>query len=379
VTKATRARQGATTVAAVAAAVESLAPLGHAASWDRSGLRIGDPNASVSSVLVALSLTAGAYEAAKAVGAQLLVTHHPPVWEPLTTLRMDDAETRLWVRLAADGIACYAAHTNLDVAPGGVNDVLAERLGLDETRVLFPAREAEQVKLVTFVPQGHLAAVRAGVCEAGAGVIGDYTYCTFSTEGVGTFLPGEGADPFAGRKGRVNEEPERKLEVLVPKARLGRVLRALFEAHPYEEVAYDVFPLVNRDERIGLGRRGRLPEPMPLGQFAERVCERLDTPHVRVTGPLDRTVSSVAVLGGAGGGQLGRVPGGVDVTVTGDVGYHDAASAVERGQAVIDAGHAATEKWVVPALQGYLERRLPDVRFTAFDEPELFHAVTRRV
>jgi dinuclear metal center YbgI/SA1388 family protein len=281
------------------------------------------------------------------------------------------------VRLAADGIACYGAHTNLDVAPGGVNDVLAERLGLVEPRVLFPAREAEQVKLVTFVPAEHVAAVREGVCEAGAGVIGDYTHCTFSSEGVGTFLPGDGTNPFSGRKGAVNEEPERKMEVLVPKARLGRVLRALFKAHPYEEVAYDVVPLANRDETVGLGRRGRLPEEMPLGRFAEHVCKRLATPHVRVVGDADRAVSTVAVLGGAGGGQLARVPAGVDVTVTGDVGYHDAAAAIERGQAVIDAGHAATEKWVVPALVTYLQGQLPEVVFTAYDEPEVFQAVTR--
>jgi len=353
----------------VCRAVEELAPLALAYAWDKPGLRIGDPDAEVSHVLVALTVTRAAYERARAVGAQMIVSHHPPLWEPLATLRTDDPAVRLLVDLAHDGIACYAAHTNLDLAPGGVNDALAARLGLANRRPLLPAPQGAQVKLVTFVPESHLAAVRDAVCAAGAGVIGEYTHCSFSAPGTGTFLPGEAAQPFSGEKHRVNEEPERRFETLVQKARLPRVLEALFGAHPYEEPAYDVVPLENTDRSIGLGVRGELAEPLALDRFAAAVRAALELDHVRVAGDPARSVRSVAVIGGAGGGEAARVPRDVDVLVTGDVGYHAAVDAVERGLALIDAGHDGTERGIVSELARYLSLKLPPLQATAFGEP----------
>src|SRR5690606_24939344 len=161
-------------------------------------------------------------------------------------------------------------------ARGGVNDVLAARLGLENIRPLMAAPQPPMMKLVVFVPDTHLREVREAVCAAGAGVIGDYSQCSFSTPGTGTFLPGASTTPYAGQKNIVNEEPERRFETIVPKARLKAVLAALLAAHPYEEVAYDLFELANRDESVGLGRRGTLAQPVALDDFAKTVKARLE-------------------------------------------------------------------------------------------------------
>lgn len=360
----------------VSRAIEELAPAGWAYSWDRSGLAIGSPEALVDRVLVALTVTRKTVQAAKRVRANLLVVHHPPIWEPLGALRTDDPATRLCLDLVEAKISCYAAHTNLDVAPGGVNTVLAERLGLVDTGPLLSAPHATQVKLVTFVPESHLAAVRDAVCSQGAGVIGEYAHCSFSSPGTGTFLPSGRAKPFSGAKHRVNEEPERRFEVLAPKARLTGILAALETAHPYEEVAYDIVTLENRDTAVGLGVRGRLPAPLGLDAFAKHVRKTLEVDHVRLCGARKRRVQTVGVIGGAGADEISNVPHDLDVLVTGDVRYHDALAAESRGIAVVDAGHAGTEKWIVPVLAQHIRRTCKGVRVSTVSEPDAFRLVT---
>ncbi|MBI5096020.1 MAG: Nif3-like dinuclear metal center hexameric protein [Candidatus Hydrogenedentes bacterium] len=361
----------------VCAALEQLAPSALAYDWDRSGLNIGEMGADVSTVLIALDVTAGALGAAKRAKAQMIVSHHPVVWNPLKTLRTDDPHTRLCLDLAHAGIACYSAHTNLDVVPKGVNDAIAERLGLKKICPLFATPAATQVKLVTFVPASHLAQVRDAVCRAGAGVIGAYTHCTFSAPGMGTFLPGGKAKPFSGKRNRVNEEPELRFETLVPRARLQGVVEALRAAHPYEEVAYDLVRLDNLDSSVGLGARGELEKAMTLDALTKLIRKKLELAYVRVVGSVRGKVIRVAVLGGSGGSEVENVPSDIDVYVTGDVRHHDALNALERGLAVVDAGHAGMEKWVLPALRDYLRPRLSGVRVIVYNEPDPFRVVTR--
>lgn len=360
----------------VIAVIERRAPLSLAYSWDKPGLSIGDPETEVSAVLVALTVNREALEAAHEAGAEMIVSHHPLIWKPLTALRTDNAATRLCLDLAQASLACYAAHTNLDVAPGGVNDVLADRLGLLDKTPLLPAPQASRVKLVTFVPETHLSQVRDAVCRAGAGVIGDYTHCTFSAPGTGTFVPGEASKPFSGKRNRLNEERERRFETLVSKAHLSAVLDALLKAHPYEEVAYDIVSLEGSDPTVGLGICGRLPKPAPFDAFARHVCTALDTPFVRTVGAPDRPVQRVGVLGGAGGSEIPHLPQDIDVYLTGDIQYHDALATQQRGLALIDAGHAATEKWIVPVLAEYLVEQLRPVQVWTYLEPEIFGLVT---
>jgi len=360
------------TVHDVTAAIESWAPLQYAYDWDPVGLSIGNPNMPVTNVVTCLTVTREALEAARTQGAELIVSHHPLIFSPLKALRTDVTHTKLCLDIAGAGIACYAAHTNLDVAPGGVSHILAERLGLQETRPLSPVKHAGQVKLIVFVPESHLTALREAVCAAGAGVIGEYTQCTFSAPGVGTFLPSANSTPFSGERGRVNEEPERRFETIVPKARLGSVLRALHDTHPYEEPAYDICPVENRDAAVGLGVRGKLPEPMPLDAFASYVCRCLALDDARVVGRGDKPIRTVGVIGGSGGSELGRLPFDLDACVTGDVKYHDALDAADRGLSVIDAGHAGTELPVVHALAEFLRARFPGLGVTPYEEPGTF-------
>jgi len=358
-------------------AIERLAPSELAYTWDRVGLSCGHPDQKVKGVVVALTVTQDVVKTALRAKANLIVSHHPLIWEPLRSLRTDDPHTALCVRIAHAGIACFAAHTNLDVVPGGVNTVLAERLGLKTLQPLIPVPHAAQVKVVCFVPDTHLGDVRTAVCDAGAGVIGEYTQCSFSAPGVGTFLPGDKTRPFSGSRHTVNEEPERRFEVLVPKARLSGVIRALVSSHPYEEPAFDVVPLEAPDRTISLGLKGRLPRELTLNRFASKVREALDVAHVRVVGAGTHRVRIVGVLGGAGGSEIGSVPSDMDVLVTGDVDYHDALNALDRGLCVVDAGHVGTEKWIVPALARYLKSEYPKLKVTACEEPDPFRVVTK--
>jgi len=361
----------------VCAVLDAWAPPALAYEGDSVGLSIGAPDWDVSRVLAALTVTPHVFETARDAGAQMIVSHHAVLWRPLPALRADDPHTTLCLGLAEARIACFAAHTNLDLAPGGVNDTLADLLELTHRAPLMPVPHDGQVKLVTFVPESHLAPVREAVCEAGAGVIGDYTRCSFSSPGLGTFLPGEAADPFSGEKGQVNEEPERRFEVLVPKARLAGVLDALRTAHPYDEPAYDVVCLENRDRQLGLGVRGELAEPLPLDAFAAKVRTALGLSHVRVHGDAEKPIAKVGVIGGGGGGEVGGVAEDIDVFVTGDVRYHDALAAAERGLAVIDAGHAGTERCVVPVLQRFLSEQLEGLHVDAYEEPEGFRVLAK--
>lgn len=364
------------TVREICDALESWAPPGLAYAWDRVGLSVGSPVAAVRRVLVCLSVTPEAFAAAKKTKAQMIVSHHPLIWEPLKSLREDDAHTRLCLDIARAGMACFSMHTNLDVIAGGVSYALGEAIGLQNMKPLLPAPHAAMVKLVSFVPQSHLAAVRDAVSAAGAGVIGDYTHCSFSSEGIGTFLPGNAANPFSGKKGCVNAEPEHRFETLLPKARLGRVLNALLAAHPYEEAAYDVVTLDNTDPSVGLGVRGTLARAMPLERFAAQIRRTLKLGHLRMLGPPKKPVRCIAAIGGSGGGQINAMPRDVDVLVTGDVGYHDALSALERGLAMIDIGHAGSEKPILGDIKRYLSQHFSKLLVSVYAEPDYFRCIS---
>jgi dinuclear metal center YbgI/SA1388 family protein len=353
--------------------MDEWAPPAWAETWDRVGLQAGRPDQEVAGVAVCLSVTPEVVADARAAGVNMIVAHHPLIWDPIRALRTDDPQVRLCLDIAAGGMACLAAHTNLDVAPDGVNDALAKALGLEKTRPLFAADGARRVKLVVFVPGSHLAQLRGAVSAAGAGVIGAYTHCSFSAAGVGTFLPGAGAQPFCGEAGKVNEEAEQRFETLVPKPRLGAVLRAMFDAHPYEEVSYDVIPLENADPSVGLGRVGELPEAMDGKVFVEHVGECLSPVSLRTVSCANGiVVRRVAVLGGSGGDQIARMPPDVDAYVTGDVKYHDALAARARNLLVVDAGHQGTEIPVLHTIARRLRAALEGLPVAVIGEADPF-------
>ncbi|MEW8979442.1 MAG: Nif3-like dinuclear metal center hexameric protein [Symbiobacterium sp.] len=348
-----------TTVGAIAAYIEELAPPAWAESWDNVGLQVGDPAAPVRRVLVALELTDPVLAEAEREECDLVVVHHPPIFRPLKALRFDSAPARRLQRLILKGIALYAAHTNLDQAPGMTNDSLAVAAGLTAHRVLRRAGEERYLKLVVFVPRGHEDAVLEALAGAGAGHIGNYSHCTFQAPGTGTFLPLEGTNPFIGQQGRLERADEVRLETIVPESAVDQAVRAMLAAHPYEEVAYDLYPLANPGRARGHGRIGRLEQPVSLAELAERLKSALSTPCVRVVGDPERRVTTVAVGAGAGSDLIRPAAGaGADVLVTGDVRYHEAQDALDLGLAVIDVGHYNAEAIAVRPLAAYLRERL---------------------
>ncbi len=339
----------------VIAAVDRLAPFALAEPWDHVGLQVGAADdelpcgaagaADVAPVvLVALEVDDAVLDEARRLGAPVVVSHHPLIFDPLERLSDDTLAGRLALRAAREGVAVIAAHTSLDKARGGMADVIAGLLGLEAAAPLAPAA-ADVLKLVGFVPEDDADLVRKALFASGAGVIGEYEHCSWSVSGQGTFFGREGTSPAAGASGRDETVSELRLEVVFPRRLRRRVVGAYVAAHPYEEPAYDVVPLENEIASLGLGRLGALPAPITLAALAAEVAAVLRLPSVRYAGDGRREVSRVAVLPGSGAEAIARgVAQVADVLITGDVKYHEARAAQAQGLALIDAPHGVTEQ-----------------------------------
>jgi dinuclear metal center YbgI/SA1388 family protein len=337
-----------------------------AEEWDAVGLVVGDPHDPVRRVLFAVDPVMAVIEEAAAWEADLLVTHHPLLLRGVHSVATTSSKGRAVTALVRGGIALHVAHTNADVADPGVSDALATALGLTELRPLRPsAPEGELDKVVTFVPHEDADRVIDALAAAGAGELGDYARCAWTTQGLGTFLPLPGAQPAVGEVGTAERVAETRIEMVLRRDRRTAVIDALKAAHPYEEPAYDVLELAAGESGRGLGRVGMLPEPESLDQFAARVARSLPATSVpiRVAGDRDRAVRSVAVCGGAGDDLFADVrASGADVFVTADLRHHPASEALEQGPpALVDCAHWATEwPWLADAerlLQDGLTRR----------------------
>jgi len=344
-------------VSEIAAAVERLAPPELAEGWDNSGLQVGDPAAGASRVLVALTPLPEVFDEAEETGADFLLLHHPLIFSPLKSVNTGSYPGDLVARAISGNLTVYAAHTSYDAAPDGVSAALASAVGLRGPLEVVSPRGALR-KLVVFVPTEDAEAVSEALAGAGAGRIGDYTRCTFRSTGTGTFLPGEGSDPYLGERGRLERVDEVRLETVVPAHLARAAVDAATAAHPYEEVALDVYPVEGVPESCGYGRVGTLPEPLSPEELGSRISRSLGFP-ARLVSEGDRgSISRVAVLGGSGGSFIPEVASsGADAYVTGDLDYHDALLAESLGLAAVDAGHAATE---LPSLEP-LARRLAEL------------------
>lgn len=335
---------------------EKWSPKYLAMEGDPIGLHVGTLNKKIERVLVTLDVNEEVVDEAIAKGAALIIAHHPPIFRPLKNLQTDFPQGRLMEKLIKHDIAVYAAHTNLDVAEGGVNDLLADALGLSDTKILVPTYEAELVKIAVFVPETHEQEVREALGKAGAGAIGDYEYCSYTLSGTGRFKPTADADPYIGEAGKMEMTTESKIEVVIRKTEKDRAIKAMIAAHPYEEVAYDVFTLENKELPMGLGRVGLLDEEMSLEDFAEHVKGRLDVPAVRIVGDLTKPVKKVAVLGGDGNKYIHAAKrAGADVYVTGDLYFHVAQDADAMGLAVVDPGHHV-EKVMIKGVVNHMSK-----------------------
>lgn len=334
---------------------EAWSPKSYAVEGDKNGLMIGTLNKPIKKIMVALDVLEEVMDEAIAEGVDLIIAHHPLLFRPLKKIDLDTAHGRIVAKAIKHDITIYAAHTNLDIAKGGVNDMMAEALGLRETSVLAPTQSVSLKKIVVFVPKTHANQVREALGHAGAGHIGNYSHCTFNSEGTGTFKPEEGTDPFIGRQGELELVDEVKIETIIPAHVQHKVVAALIKAHPYEEPAFDIYPLDNQGEVLGLGRIGRLDKAVTLAEFAEHVKKAFDVKGARVVGDLKTMVQKVAVLGGDGNKYMKEaISKGADVFVTGDVYYHVAHDAMMDGLNIIDPGHNV-EKVMKEGVKNYLE------------------------
>ncbi|MDU0331890.1 MULTISPECIES: Nif3-like dinuclear metal center hexameric protein [Paenibacillus] len=343
--------------------MEQLAPKHVAMEGDKIGLQLGSLQKEIRNVLVALDVNEEVVDEAIALEADLIVAHHAIIYRPLAHLQSDTPMGKVYEKLIKNDIAVYIAHTNLDVTDGGMNDWMAEVLGIESADSLEDVHTDNLYKLVVFVPKDHHEPVLQSMLNAGAGHIGNYSHCSFNIEGFGTFKPGEGTDPYIGSQGKLERVEEVRIETVVPHSLRSKVIQAMLKQHPYEEVAYDLYPMDLKGRTFGLGRVGKLTEPVTLRDFVQRVKERLDVPMVRVVGDLDRPIRKAAVLGGSGGRYWKSAQfRGADVLVTGDVDYHTAQDAWMAGVAIIDPGHNA-EKIMKPRVAAWLTEKLNEGKY----------------
>lgn len=319
---------------------EQFSPKAYAVEGDKIGLQIGSLNKPIHNVMITLDVVESVIDEAIANKVDLIIAHHPPIFRPIKNLTTDSAYGSMLEKCIKNDIAVYAAHTNLDVANGGVNDLLAEALELTNLEVLVPTYEDKLKKLVVFVPSSHEKAIRDALGNAGAGHIGNYSYCSFTATGEGSFLPLEQSNPFIGEKGKVEFVKEARVETIFPESIQKQVIQTMIKAHPYEEVAYDIYSLDQPGITLGLGRIGKLKETVTLQEFAEKVKKSLNVERVRLVGDPDSKIKKVAVLGGDGNKYIQQAKfKGADVYVTGDLYFHVAHDALMLGLNVIDPGH----------------------------------------
>lgn len=327
------------------ATFRDLAPLDLAEDWDNVGLLLGDDAADVSTVMTCLTLTPDVAEEAVKAKAGLVVTHHPLMFKPIQRISSSTSEGAMIVSLLQHGVAVYSPHTAWDNAPRGINQQLAELLELKNIAPLRPHPFEEQVQIVTFVPVEHRLAVQQALWQAGAGVIGDYRECSYYVSGTGTFFGTDAAHPTIGKKGRLEEVAEDRLEVVCPAHLLAKALECLRQSHPYEEPAIDVYPRRSLPSQVGAGRKGDLPTPMPLGELNRLICERLKTPVTPFVGEANQPISRLGIACGAAA-EFARDAkrAGCQALLTGEARFHACLEARTSGIGLILPGHYATER-----------------------------------
>ncbi|TVY09637.1 Nif3-like dinuclear metal center hexameric protein [Paenibacillus cremeus] len=349
---------------AVIGLMEELAPKSYAVQDDKIGLQLGTLSKEIRKVLVALDVTDEVVDEAIREQADLIIAHHAIIYRPLPHIQTDTPAGRLYEKLIKHDIAVYISHTNLDVADGGINDMMAEAIGLTDTEPLDEVHTDKLKKLIVYAPKEHADKIRQVMFDAGAGWIGDYSHCSFNIEGTGTYLPREGTHPYKGEQGKLQKADEVRIETIVPQSVERKVVQAMLKVHPYEEVAYDLFVLDLKTRTFGLGRAGKLDTPVTLQELCEKVKQAFDVPTLRVVGDPNRMIRKAAVLGGSGSRYVRHAQfRGAEVLVTGDIDYHTAHDALAAGIALIDPGHNV-EKIMKQGVADYLEQKLAERKWT---------------
>jgi dinuclear metal center YbgI/SA1388 family protein len=345
-----------TTIKEVTSYLESLAPLGLQESYDNAGLIVGDEKAGVKGVLICLDSTEEVVDEAIRCNCNLIIAHHPIIFSGLKKLNGKNYVERTVMKAVKNDVAIYASHTNLDNIHHGVNAKICERLGLKNFSVLSPKKNLLK-KLVTFCPVEHADKVRQALFAGGAGQIGNYDECSFNSEGTGTFRASENADPFVGEKGKTHRENEIRIETIFESYHESNVIRSLLEAHPYEEVAYDIYPLDNLYSKTGSGMIGDLESPLDETLFLKKLKSEMKTGSIRHTKLTGKKISRVAVCGGSGSFLLNdAIRAGAQVFVTADFKYHQFFDADDK-ILIADIGHYESEQFTKDLFHDLIVRK----------------------
>ena len=339
--------------------IEDVAPLSLQESYDNAGLLVGDRNAVLKGVLLTLDVTESVVDEAISKNHNLIVAHHPIIFGGLKKLTGDDYVQRTVLKAIKNDIAIYAAHTNIDNVMNGVNGKIADKIGLINRSILKPKSDV-LLKLITFVPNIHLSYVRQALFDAGAGHIGNYDSCSYSSEGIGTFKASDDAKPYVGELNKLHSEAEIKLEVILPFYKKTAVVQALIDTHPYEEVAYDLIPLANNWDIVGSGMVGDLAEEMDEADFLKLLKSKFHLETIRHTAFLNKKIKRVALCGGAGSMFLkDALRHKADVYISGDFKYHEFFDA--DGKIIIaDIGHYESEQFTKEVFYELITNKLPN-------------------
>ncbi|MDH6354572.1 dinuclear metal center YbgI/SA1388 family protein [Dysgonomonas sp. PH5-45] len=349
-------------------AIEQLAPLPLQESFDNSGLQIGETHQEAKGVLLTLDVTEQVVDEAISLGCNLIVSHHPLAFRAFKSLTGKNYVERCMLKACKHDIVIYAAHTNLDNAMGGVNFKLAQMLGLQQVRILAPA-EQSLVKLVTFVPHSHAENIRTALFNAGAGNIGNYDSCSYNLSGTGTFRANDDSTPYCGKIGELHHEEETRIEVILPAFRQNEVVRALITVHPYEEPAYDLYPLNNKWAQAGSGVVGSLPEAMEEETFLYLLKDTFKLTTLQHSAYTGKMIKDVAICGGSGAFLIPKaISYGADVFLTGEAKYNDFYD-VEDKIMLTTIGHYESEVCTKEIFRKLLSDRFPDLELipSSFD------------
>ncbi len=339
--------------------LEKLAPISLQESYDNSGLIIGSPQTNVEKVLITLDVTERVIEEAIFEKCGLIIAHHPIIFKGLKKLTGSNLTEKLVLKAIKSDIAIYAIHTNLDNIPGGVNGILAEKLGIKNTKILSP-KKGGLIKVVCFCPSNHVENVQQAMFSAGAGNIGNYDSCSYLSSGTGTFRALEGSKPFVGKAHQLHKEEEYRIETIVPEYRLASVINGMIQAHPYEEPAYDIYSLNNKNSAIGSGLIGELEHATPIDEYLQLVKQSLGTKYIKHNKLIDRPVKKVAICGGSGSFLIDAAARNkADLFITADIKYHDFFEHTGN-MTIADAGHFETEQPVKELLYSLLKKNFPN-------------------
>ena len=355
----------------IAERIEKIVPLKLAQDWDNVGLLIGDAQRNVKNILLTIDITGDVVAEAKEVKTDLIVSYHPVIWDGLKKITADGQAGVVYDLIRA-GISVFSIHTALDAAIGGVNDGLAEIVGIRDGKPIgdyvdSPGGDNAQhglrhYKLVVFIPIESAAKVSNAVFAAGAGVIGNYSKCGFGAEGTGSFLPLKGAKSAIGKKGKLEKVPEIRFETIVPAEKLDNVIAAMKKAHPYETPAFDCFKLYGTQSEFGLGRIGKLARPTRIKQIIKRIKKYTGAQAIGIVGDEKRLVKTAAVCAGSCGKIINSVIAAkCDLYLTGELKHHQALAAQEVGLTCICLGHSVSERFILKKLAKQLQKQIKQV------------------